>query len=252
MSNEGIRPFGPIQRQQKRTDMNGNTDYFGQRRAEWVKRSGYDPATLPPLPTPTSDDFVENVFRLYEAKRERELLDRRQPYMRNAHLLPPRDEFASLDWYVHVLKLFEQANTELGGIYRFLPTLAQRRSNGEKLMDWEASQRRTRVEPSDDEKHKRAVGLLDWRCFTGKSPLATQPKGGRDDETNKALRYLAPLVNEGSLTRDELTRAVIDASRRNGHIPNNKHPRQVESDIDRAISKFTEPFNWDRLDNDVY
>ena len=196
------------------------------------------------------DDFIDNVRRLDAARRERELLHRSQPYMRHAHLLPPREEFSSLDWYVKVLKLFERV-TQVS-FYRFLPTLAQRRINAQWLMEWEASQRRTRGKQSDDQKRKRALGLLDWRCFTGTRALAALPEGLRDHETNAALRYLAPLVNEGCLTREELTDAIIDGSQRNGHIPNNKHRRQVEADIDRAISKFAKPFDWDRLNNDVY
>jgi hypothetical protein len=48
-----------------------------------------------------------------------------------------------------------------------------------------------------------------------------------------------------------LADAVIDASHRTGHIPSNKSTQQVERDIERAVSKFTEAFPWGRLDNDA-
>ena len=121
------------------------------------------------------------------------------------------------------------------------------------LSQWEASRRRGRGSPDDADKRKRALGLLNWRCFVGGSrtqALAQVGVGTPDVETNAALRYLAPLVNEGDLTREELADAIVDASQRNRLIPDNKGRWQVEADIDRALSKFGEPFDWDRLDND--
>ena len=79
----------------------------------------------------TPDDFIDNVRRLNAAIREYALLHRNQPYMRNAHLLPPSEEFSSVDSYVKVLKLFERAPVTEVYFYRFLPTLAQRRANAE-------------------------------------------------------------------------------------------------------------------------
>ena len=70
----------------------------------------------------TPDDFIDNVRRLNPPIREYALLHRNQPYMRNAHLLPPSEEFSSVDSYVKVLKLFERAPVTEVYFYRFLPT----------------------------------------------------------------------------------------------------------------------------------
>jgi hypothetical protein len=205
------------------------------------------------------EDFPDRIHYDNEIVRIRALLDRSHSYMRNAHLLPPRDEFVSVDWYVQVLRMFERAPAAKLKIYRFLPTPEQRRANGEELMEWDAAQRRSRSLPTDDGRSKRALGLLDWRCFTAEGirkrdgsrvpALAKVPEGIRDVETRDAMRYLAPLVNDGHLTRGELHDAIIDASLQNRHIPDNKSQRFVERQIDHAITKFS-TFDWDRLDDD--
>jgi hypothetical protein len=182
-----------------------------------------------------------------EAQRERELTSPTQTYMRNAHLLPPREEYATVDWYVTVLTLFQRAPANLK-IYRFSPTRAQRRISLDELLEWEAAQRSSRGNPSADDRRKRALGLLHSWCFVrrsrGRAPLADiPPDTERDEATKDALRYRAPLVNDGSLSRDDLACNIIDASESNGHIPGNKSLAQVEADIDRAISKYTEAFD---------
>jgi hypothetical protein len=195
-------------------------------------------------PPATAPDFVDQVLALRESERRRELLD----VSHTARLLPPLDEYNSINEYVRALELFKTARGRVG-FYRFNPTMAQRRANADALTRWVAAQRRPR--PGDDDRRKRALGLLNWRIYTGRNALTKTPQGGRDDETNSALRYLAPLVNENWLTRDELADAIIDASHRTGHIPSNKSTQQVERDIERAVSKFTEAFPWGRLDNDA-
>ncbi|OSC30695.1 hypothetical protein B8W69_06570 [Mycobacterium vulneris] len=134
---------------------------------------------------------------------------------------------------------------------------------------WDAAQEdrrresaKRRASMSDDDRHERALRLLDWRCFTGQRcgkqgfPALALLTGGdhspRDAETNKALRYLAPLVNDQDLTREDLRDAIIRANELNGSLsdPKNKNRAQVEADIDRAISKFTEPFDWTRMDSE--
>jgi hypothetical protein len=204
--------------------------------------------------TTRDDDFIANVQAAHTAERERELTDPAQPYMRNAHLLPPRDEYESVDEYVRLLERFARVPATEASFYRFLPTIAQRRANAAVLAQWHAAQQTARG-PRD--KRKRAQGFLIWRCFTGdwigvdKAPaLAKLSEGNRDTQTNAALRYLAPLVNDGSLSHGELADAIIGASQRNGHIPDNKSRAQVEADIDRAIGMFTEPFDWGRPDDD--
>lgn len=205
----------------------------------------------------SGDDFPTMCQKLTERERQRNLLDKSHDYMRNADLLPPCDEFADVDCYVAVLRLFARAPTSLQ-IYRFLPTLAQRRLNAETLMRWQASKPRGR--PSDSDYRKRALGLLRWRCFDADSirkrdghcvPALAKlaPNTVRDVETRDAMRFLAPLVNDGHLTRGELCDAIIEASLINGHIPDNKSQRFVARQIDDAIAKFSEPFDWSRLDD---
>jgi hypothetical protein len=193
----------------------------------------------------TKPDFVDQLLDHKEFIRTLEMLAPDHSYMRHAHLLPPLEYFETVDWYVQVLKLFEKAIRRTEGFYQFNPTPRQLVLNGKRLMKWEASQRKPRS--GDDDRRKRALGLLDWRCRA----LAEVGEGSRDDQTNAALRYLSPLVNEGWLTRADLADAIIDASHRNGHIPGNKSCRAVEYDIDRALTKFSEPFGWERLDNDA-
>jgi hypothetical protein len=203
-------------------------------------------------------DFVDQLLALKESDRAAELLDASHSYMRHAHLLPPRQEFATVDEYVRLLKRFERAPATQVSFYRFLPTMAQRRANADVLARWEASQRRPRGRPNDDDRRKRALGLLDWRIYSGngigyyRAPaLWNVSEGERDVQARDAMRYLAPLVGEGHLTRAELHNAIIEACEHNKHIPDNKSRRFVERQIDDAITKFTEPFAWERLDNDV-
>lgn len=139
-----------------------------------------------------------------------------------------------------------------------------RQHNVAARKQWEAAQEVRRRESAQiregmsvTQRGKRALGLLEWRCFTGTLHDGTpalarlaRDSSMRDDQTNCALRYLAPLVNDGDLTREELRRAILDASERNGHLGDNKSQTQIDRDIDRAISKFTEPFDWTRLDQD--
>ena len=198
-------------------------------------------------------DFIDSIDYDNEIERIRILLDRSHSYMRNAHLLPPPDEFGSADEYVHVLERFERAPATQVSFYRFNPTTEQLRANAAVLSRWHAAQHRPR---SGSDRQKRAAGLLDWRCFTANTmkttALARIRIGEREEQTRNALRYLAPLVNEGHLTRDQLADAIIDASWRNGHLPDNRTLGVLEDDIDRAISKYAEPFDWDRLDDDAH
>lgn len=131
---------------------------------------------------------------------------------------------------------------------------AMERHNRETFAAWKAARdakwaNRPRREVDADTTRKRALGLVDWWCFTGDprkgAPLARMLPGGRDELAKDLLRALAPLVNDGTLSRSELADAVIEASQRCGHIPGNKTVAEVERDVDRAIGKFTEPFDWD-------
>jgi hypothetical protein len=199
-------------------------------------------------------DFVDQLLAIKESQRRRELLDVSHSYMRNAGLVPPLDEFGTVDEYVRLLGQFERAPATQISFYRFLPTMAQRRANADVLTRWAAAQRKPKS--SDGDRRKRALGLLDWRIYTGngigyyRAPaLAKVQEGERDVQTRDAMRYLAPLVNEGYLSRAELHNAIIEASEINKHIPLNKSRSVVERQIDDAITKFTEPFGWERLDD---
>jgi hypothetical protein len=204
----------------------------------------------------TKPDFVDQLLAIKESQRRRELLD----VSHTARLLPPLDEYNSINEYERTLELFKTASaTTQVSFYRFNPTMAQRRANADVLARWEVSRRRPRGKPSDDDRRKRALGLLDWRVYSGngigyyRAPaLAKVQEGERDVQTRDAMRYLAPLVNEGHLTRAELHNAIIEASEINEHIPLNKSRSVVERQIDDAITKFTEPFGWERLDADVH
>jgi hypothetical protein len=205
-----------------------------------------------------STDIIERMrewddeeAQIKAQQRERELLDRSNTYMRSAHLMPPRDEFSDVHSYVRLLKQCERAPATEVIFYRFNPTLAQRRANASVLKEWLAAQNKR----GRGNRHSRAMGLVHNWCFVARSrgrvPLASVPCGERDDTTIRVIRYLAPLVNDGSITRDQLVDAIIEASIRNGHIPGNKNQWFVERQIDDAIAKFTEPFDWDRLDGNV-
>jgi hypothetical protein len=102
-----------------------------------------DEADIPPqwLAGLPRVDFIDQI--LYEKRIDeiRELVGREQPYMRNAGLLPHRGEFATVDWYVQLLKLFEQALRKIDGFYQFMPTPAQQWLNAEALIEWDSVQR---------------------------------------------------------------------------------------------------------------
>lgn len=205
----------------------------------------------PDTPREPPKDFIERLDELDAEKQEREQLDPKHSYMRGAHLLPPRDEYPDLDRYVNTLKQLERAPATQLILYRFFPTLRQRHANAEALRKWVTAQRESRG-PTD--RHKRALGLVHKWCFVARSrgrlPLASIPPNTRDTEIIEAMRYLAPLVNDGSITRDELVGPIIEASKRCRHIPDNKSAAFVTRQIDDAIAKFVEPFDWDRLDDD--
>jgi hypothetical protein len=221
---------------------------YGQYR--WLRDPTGD---LPKVLQEWSDEIDKEVWRT------RTLLDPLNGYMRDAHLLPPLERFKSVDRYVHVLKLFQKvvrARRVTGGFHLYAPTEEEKISNGRRLMTLQAEQRKPR--PGDDDKRKRALGLLDWRIFSGHSigefyapalaHVGESECGGRDVQTRNAMRFLAPLVSEGHLTRAELVDAIVEASEKNEHIPKNKSRSFVERQIDDAITKFSHPFDWGRLE----
>jgi hypothetical protein len=97
---------------------------------------------------------------------------------------------------------------------------------------------------SDDVLRKRAVGLLGWKHD---KLAALQPDTTRDNDTSRAIWYLAGLVNDNHLDRDQVMDAILDASQANLHIPGNKTAAQVRDDVDRGLSKAQHGFDWDRM-----
>lgn len=215
---------------------------------------------------PTSDeqwlwwmcvDYDAERAEWEEGQQLRKGLDPSHSYMRNVDLVPPPEEFETGREYIKVLRLFERAPASEVAFYRFNPTLQQRRLNAKVLAEWASVRKKPRSADDDKRKRKRALGLLNWRCFTGtnigwqRAPalaLLDPDCHIRDVQTRDAMRFLAPYVNEGWLTGDEMRDAIVDASYRNKHIPENKSRAFVEHQVDTAINRFTEPVDWESLD----
>jgi hypothetical protein len=102
---------------------------------------------------------------------------------------------------------------------------------------------RATADQSGDRLRKRAVGLLGWKH----DKLAATAEGTRDDDTARAIWYLAGLVNDGHLHADEVRTAIVSASQANGHIPGNKSAEQVRKDVDRGLGNARHGFDWDRM-----
>lgn len=146
----------------------------------------------------------EKIAALNECK----LLSPHHGYMRNAHLLPPRDEFETLGWYVAVLKLFERAPASLP-MYRFMPTLAQRRHNAETLMKWEAQQRHSHASVRGDTgTDRRLTGWLENAFLNVIEDVRATPGGERNTRLHWAARRLAEL----GFTETESKSALMEAS----------------------------------------
>lgn len=139
----------------------------------------------------------------FEAERERWTLHPAQSYMRNARLLPPRNEFETLDWYVAVLKLLDRAPATLP-MFRFSPTLTQRRRNLDTLLTWEAAERHSRGADID----KRLAGWLDNTFRNVVNDVANAPKGTRNSRLCWGARRLAEL----GFDKAESERALLAAA----------------------------------------
>jgi hypothetical protein len=144
------------------------------------------------------------------AERERQQLDPSQPYMRNAHLLPPREEFSDVDRYVRVLKLFEQAPATQVIFYRFRPTLAQRRANANVLAQWEAAQGKTRTSHHDS-------SYIQTAFDDEIEAVRTAVDGDLNTTLNTAGYNLGQLVGAGALDYDTVERELTDAALANGY-----------------------------------
>ena len=150
-------------------------------------------------------DVVDQLLAYNEAERVRALLDRSHSYMRHSGLLPPREEFETVDWYITVLKMLEKALRSVERFYQFLPTPAQRSLNLDHLMEWDAAQRESR--------RKRGGGkLLDaWldRAFHQviADVRATQP-GNRNGRLFWGARRLAELGFDEHDSKRELEHAA--------------------------------------------
>jgi hypothetical protein len=187
-------------------------------------------------------DFIDRIKYEDEVNEMHAALDPRiHAYMRNAHLLPAREEFATWRWYVRVLKLFERAPTKLP-MHRFLPTIEQRWANAETLMNWKLrcdARRRERYrnstyDPAAAQALRNEIELV-----------ATALDGELNTLLNIAGFNLGQLVAAGRLEFDvvarELTQAALDnlypmARMRRERLPERaiedgmRHPRYRKDD----------------------
>ncbi|OMC44099.1 hypothetical protein A5745_16825 [Mycobacterium sp. IS-2888] len=122
--------------------------------------------------------------------------------MRNAHLLPPRDKYATLDWYFAVLKLFDRAPDTLP-MFRFNPTLAQRRRNLDTLLTWEATERHSHGADID----KRLAGWLD-NAYRNIINDVASARSGRNSRLFWAARRMAEL----GFDKADCKQALLDAA----------------------------------------
>lgn len=109
---------------------------------------------------------------------------------------------------------------------------------------WEAKPRND--SPKGDERD-RALGILQW----AEDRLSGKTEGERDDKTKDCIYFLGKFVNDGHLTRAEVSDAVLRASMRNKHYPENKSINQIESDVDRGLAVVRTDgvhVDWDQMD----
>ncbi|OBG51472.1 hypothetical protein A5670_22820 [Mycolicibacterium fortuitum] len=78
--------------------------------------------------------------------------------------------------------------------------------------------------------------------------LAALPEGHRDESHKEVTWRLAKLVNDGHLDRAEVVDAMVDAARGNG---NDKNAAQIERDVDTAITKAGNGFDWSTFDDRI-
>ncbi|WP_156747277.1 AAA family ATPase, partial [Mycobacterium sp. E2462] len=170
--------------------------------------------------------------------------------------LPPLD-YGGDDFIDYLRRSDATAQAIASGVkFEFTPDTPEvRRRNARRLANWQdirtplprsRSRRRAAAYPLDK---KKRVGLrvLD-RVETA---LAGIPEGARDDKTRDAIYDLGKFVNEGVLDPADVETAVISASRKTGHIPQNKTERQVKADIQRGLKKAASDglhVDWDRFD----
>jgi hypothetical protein len=159
--------------------------------------------------TTRDDDFIDICKRHKEAEREAELTDPAQPYMRNAHLLPPRDEHESVDEYVRLLERFARVPATEVSFFRFNPTLAQRRANANALAEWQAALRKSRRTAGSATLAAYVQATLDG-CA---EDIAAAPIGAGNHEINRKAYKLGAYVNVGLLTRDGAIDALLAATR---------------------------------------
>lgn len=132
-------------------------------------------------------------------------------------------------------------------LYRAPCTTAVAAHNRAALDEWIAQRKAERtksVEPDADRKRKYAVGTLNSVA----DELAQTTEGCRDDSTRNAIWRLGGFVNDGCLTREEVTQAILDASAANGHAGGNKTVARIVRDIEIGLNKATHTVNWDEID----
>jgi hypothetical protein len=115
----------------------------------------------------------------------------------------------------------------------------------------ERAKRRTLLvgSPSTDRKRYIALKIL-ARVQDG---LSTEPEGVRDERTRDAIYDLGKFVNEGWLSRAEVTDAITAAAYANGldRDRDNGGIQKIEDDIPRGLDKAADDrltVDWDRFD----
>jgi hypothetical protein len=135
--------------------------------------------------------------------------------------------------------------------FEYSPDTPEVEERNAKLLTQWMKERRTRrrnsfhTEPNSDRKRKSALDILRKRCDDLARLL---PNTTRDVDTRDAIWYLAGLVNDGALSREQVHDAIIDASHANRHYPDNKSIDQIERDIERGLDKAAHGFDWHTTD----
>jgi hypothetical protein len=157
---------------------------------------------------------VDTVDKVAEVSQDWDYEIRISSYMRNAHLLPPREEFDSEAEYVRLLKFFETTPTTTVGFYRFQPTPEQRRMNARLLVSM--APRRTTYTTNGDGSGavKSLLARAEFVAETG--------NGNRNRALNWAAYRSREDVAAGRITKTQVVQELYQASRANGHLEDDK------------------------------
>jgi hypothetical protein len=173
----------------------------------------------PNVTPPTDFDFVAEIQAMKAAEREAELTDPAQPHVAHAHLLPPRPDFDTLDWYMRVLHMFERCWADKANRDMFAtsdPDSGERRANAKRLMQWSDTQRDSRDTDGD---HAYALSAL-----RREADQLARTSSGRNPKTNSVAYSMGAFVNMGWLTRGEVADELLHAGRAASPLGNHPFP----------------------------